>query len=150
MIIEVIKGNIFDTDLRHIAFATNIEGRNDAGVAGTVAKYFTKEFLKVGKCNMGDLFSFPAAYRVIFHGLVCHSLEEDGWKDAPNAITTALDKIQVADDEVIAVVLMGSGKLGKEGKADVASNIRAIHSSQKKCVVYTLDQEKDSIMAALT
>ncbi len=149
MITDVVKGNIFDTEFRHIAFAVNVEGKNDTGVAGTVAQYFTKAFLRTGKCTMGGLISIPCL-KITFHGLVCHSLEDDGWKNAPEAITAALDKISAPDNEVVAVVLMGSGKIGKDTGADVIGNIRAIHRSKKTCVIYSLDQEKAAIMAALS
>lgn len=149
MITDVVKGNIFDTEFRHIAFAINVEGKNDTGVAGTVAQYFTKGFLRTGKYTMGGLISIPC-FKITFHGLVCYSLEDDGWKNAPEAITAALDKISAPDHEIIAVVLLESGKIGKDSGANVIENIRAIHRSRRTCVIYSLDQEKADIMATLS
>lgn len=37
MINKTGKGNIMDTDCKHIAFAVNTEGVNDSGFAGSVA-----------------------------------------------------------------------------------------------------------------
>ncbi len=84
-----------------------------------------------------------------FYGLVCHSLNPGGWDEAPAAITGALDKIELPDDTEIGVVLMGGGMIGQMTGADLKENIRAIHRSKKKCVVYALEYSKEAIMKVI-
>jgi len=40
MIVDMVRGDIFETDCKYIAFAVNTEGINDAGFAGQVSRRF--------------------------------------------------------------------------------------------------------------
>jgi len=146
MIEDVAKGNIFATTLRNIAFAINAGGKNDSGFAGQVLELFTPRFNKTGKRNLGEVITVETEGK-IFHGLVCHRFGLNGWEKSPETITACLDKINLAPGDAIAVVLMGSGFLGRLEGADVAANIRAIHRSRNKCIIYSLDIDKKAIMA---
>jgi len=53
-------------------------------------------------------------------------------------ITNCLNSLDVSDDEVIAVVLMGSGMVGQMSGADVFGNLGGMARSKKKVAVYTL------------
>ncbi len=147
MITKVINGNVFDTPYNHIAFAINTKGYNDAGFAGQVSERVPK-IANTGKKDLGEVVSIESKGK-IFHGLVCHSLEDNGWGGAPKAIITCLEKIQVTDTEPIAVVLMGAGMIGQMSGADVKANIRAIHQSKKNCVVYSLQYSEKAIFDVL-
>ncbi len=48
MIKDVITGNIFKTNCKHIAFAINTDGYNDAGFSGQVGNY-TEKFINTGE-----------------------------------------------------------------------------------------------------
>lgn len=72
-----------------------------------------------------------------YHALVCHSLDSGGWNDTPRVARECLDKIDVPDDEEIAVVLMGSGPVGMMQGADVNAILAGMEQSKKKLVVFT-------------
>lgn len=147
MIIDVKNEDVFLTPLKHIAFAINTEGYNDAGFAGQVSRR-APQLANTGKQNFGDVISVEAVGKH-FHGLVCHSLGGEGWSGAPQAIIKALDMIQSPEDEPIAVVLMGAGMIGQMSGANVRANTKAIHASKKKCVVHTLEYSKAAVLEVL-
>jgi hypothetical protein len=147
MIINVLNEDVFNTDLKHIAFAINTEGYNDAGFAGQVSKR-APQLANTGEQKLGDVITVEANGKQ-FHGLVCHSLSGSGWKNAPEAICNALDMIVAPDDEPIAVVLMGAGMIGQMSGANVVDNTKAIHASKKKCVLHTFEYTKGAVLGAL-
>ena len=122
-----------DTPHKHIAFAINTEGFNDSGFAGFVSKFVPK-LANTGPKKLGEVITINAGHKT-FHGLVCHSLK-GGWKDAPEAIVTCLNNIEVDDREPIAIIAIGSGLIGQMSGAKILENIRAIHRSKKNCVLY--------------
>ena len=144
MVTDAIPGNVFETPYKHIAFAVNTEGHNDAGFAGQVSSKIPS-FANTGGNELGDILEGFVEGKN-FYGLVCHSFGGDGWENAPNAITACLDKLNVPEDETIAVVLMGAGMIGQLSGANVKENIRAIHRSKKKCVIYNLMYTKKAVM----
>ncbi len=149
MITDVVTGDVFRTNLKHIAFAINAEGFNDAGFAGMVTSQFVPALENTGPKVLGTVLSTTTRGKT-FHGLVCHKLEIDGWKKTPEVIKICLDKIEAPETEPIAIVLMGAGMIGQMSGADVKANIKAIHLSKKNCIVYTLEYTKDAIMNVLS
>ena len=145
MIINVINENIFETNLKHIAYSINTQGYNDGGFAGQVAD-IVPSLKFTGDKKLGEIISVENGKHT-FHALVCHSLKEEGWSKSPEAIVKCLDAIKT--DEEIAVVLMGSGMIGMMTGADVKANVRAIQVSKKKCTVYTLQYTQKAIMDCL-
>ncbi len=148
MIRKVINGNVFTTNLNDIAFAINTSGFNDDGFAGQVMAH-TTAFANTGEQSLGTLISVSGGANKNFHGIVCHSLNPGGWDKAPQAITEALDKIDVPDDKEVAVVLMGTGMIGQMSGADGRANVKAIHASKKNCVVYSIDYAEEAILEVL-
>jgi hypothetical protein len=120
MIIDTIRGDVFKTPHKHIAFAVNTEGHNDAGFAGAVSSKYWPALESTGAKKPGEVLQKSAAGKT-FHALVCHSLGGDSWKKTPELVAQCLDKLEVPDDEPIAVVLMGAGMIGQMGGADVFS-----------------------------
>lgn len=136
MIINTIRGDVFQAPHKHIAFAVNTEGYNDTGFAGAVSSRYWPELANTGAKKLGDVISKNGDKT--FHALVCHSLGGDGWKKTTEAVTRCLDSLDIPDDEVIAIVLMGAGMVGQMGGADVFSILGGMARSKKKVAVYTL------------
>lgn len=137
MIVDMVRGNIFECSYRHIAFAVNSEGYNDAGFAGQVSSNDWPELANIGQKTLGDVLSKEVEGRT-YHALVCHSLRGDCWKRTPETVTKCLDSLKTPDDEIIGVVLMGAGMVGQICGADVFANIGGMARSNKKVAVYTL------------
>jgi hypothetical protein len=143
MIVDLIKGNIFDDSPSNIVFAINIEGHNDAGFAGVVSGKFWPKLANTGPVEIGQTFHYddPDSH-IHFHAIVCHSLK-DGWTDAPIHIEEGLNRvhtIKVAESPTrpASVVMMGAGMIGQMQGADVWRNLGAIARSKLACWVYTL------------
>ncbi len=135
MIVDTVRGDILRTLNEHIAFAVNTEGFNDAGFAGSVA---SKHWPGLANTRaLGDVMSRRASGR-IFHALVCHSLDDAGWKRTPETVTTCLDALDVPKDETVAVVLMGAGPIGQMGGADVFAILGGMARAKRRVAVYTL------------
>lgn len=137
MIAKRVRGDILETPLRHIAFATNTEGFNDGGFAGVVSSKYWPDLVITGPKNLGEVLSYECEDKT-FHALVCHSLKLRGWEKTPEAVAKCLDSLPVSDDESVAVVLMGSGEIGQMQGADVPAILDALARSRKKLVLYTL------------
>ncbi len=136
MIIDAVKGDVFEAPHKHIAFAINSEGANDAGFAGAVASRYWPTLADTGPIQLGESFSNEVGGKV-FHGLVCHSLGASGWSGSPDLVTKALDGLSVPDDEPIAVVWMGTGPVGRMTGADPYALLGGMDRSTKSVVVYT-------------
>lgn len=137
MIVNTVRGNVFEAPHSHIAFAVNTEGFNDAGFAGQVSSRYWEGLANTGKKKLGDVLSQKAGEKT-FHALVCHSLNENGWGKTAETVTKCLDSLDVPDDEPIAVVLMGGGMIGQMGGADVFAILGGMARSKKRVAVYTL------------
>ncbi len=135
MIISRVQGDIFEAPQKHIAFATNIQGYNDSGFAGQVSNRVWPDLAETGGNTLGEVLSYPFGEK-IFYALVCHSLDEGGWRNTPKIARECLDQIECADDEEIAVVLMGSGPIGRMQGADVDAILEELEKSKKRLVVY--------------
>ncbi len=137
MIVDTVRGDVFKTPHKYIAFAVNTEGCNDAGFAGAVSSRYWPELANTGAKKLGDVISKDGKGKT-FHALVCHSLGGDAWKKTAETVTKCLDSLDVSDDETIAIVLMGAGMIGRMGGADVFSILGGMARSTKKVVVYRL------------
>lgn len=137
MITNKIKGDIFKSAHKHIVFAVNIQGVNDAGFAGLVARRHWPELAMIGPSEMGTVHRHDSKDKS-FHAVVCHSLGDEGWRGAPKHIEQALNQIPAKDGEEIGVVMMGAGPVGQAQGADVDANLAAMEKSKNKVVVYSL------------
>ncbi|MBU6323601.1 hypothetical protein KGQ55_02855 [Patescibacteria group bacterium] len=136
MIVKRIRGDIFAAPQRHVAFAVNTQGYNDAGFAGQVSAQIWPKLANTGGNALGEVLNYKSGAK-IYHALVCHSLDAGGWDETPRVARECLDKINVPDSEEIAVVLMGSGPIGLMQGADVNAILAGMEQSRKKLVVYT-------------
>lgn len=137
MIVNVVRGDIFKSDLKHIVFAINTEGANDEGFCEVVGeKAAWHELASTGPKPLGAVISKKVGDRT-FYGIAVHALVPGGWSKAPATIEKALNELPT--DEVIGVVLMGGGMIGQASGADVLANLGAMARSTKKLAVYTLE-----------
>ena len=144
MIIDVVEGDVLaDADAKVVVFAVNVEGANDAGFAGQVARAAWPELAHRGPTTPGVLSHEHDGRR--FYAIVCHSLGEEGWEQAPLWIERGLNEVNRRErrrggssPEVADVVLMGAGAGGQARGADVLANLGAIARSRAACRVWTL------------
>lgn len=136
MIVGHKIGNIITGRERHVAFAINREGDNDAGLAGAIARGFWPELASTGPMRMGSILSKDTGKKV-FHAMVVHSRIE-GWEGAPDHIEACFNQLSVAPNELIASVAMGAGLVGRRTAADPEANLAAMERSNKRIVIYDL------------
>jgi hypothetical protein len=134
MIVNRVRGDVFDTHLKHIVFAVNTEGHNDSGFAGAVSSRYWPELANTGGNQLGEVLHHESGEKT-FQALVCHELRGTGWTQTPHFVEQCLNSIE--GDEEMAIVLMGSGFVGQLGGADVEAIQDAIQRSKKKCHIYT-------------
>lgn len=138
MVIETIQGDILESPHKHIVFAVNTQGFNDAGFAGLVACRYWPELANTGPQEIGTVLSKEADGRV-FHAVVCHSLSgEPGWSKTPETVRRCLDELDVPEDEVVGAVLMGAGMIGMMSGANPHTIHNAMNASQRQLKVYHL------------
>ncbi len=136
MIIDTVRGDIFGTDCKHVGFAVNTQGYNDAGFAGMVASRHWPGLDNTGEKQLGEILSHMTAGKT-FHALVCHSLDKGGWDKTAEVVTKCLDQLKIPEEEPIALVLMGSGPVGQAQGADVYAIMGGIARSKKSVIIYT-------------
>lgn len=144
MIVDVTRGDVFNTALNHIAFGITANGYNDRGFSGKVCKH-VPELRNVGVNKLGSIITFEVKDKK-FHGIVCYKTNPILWSKAPNSIRVGLSRIHTEPGESIAVVLIGSSVLSRFAGANLAEIIKAIHSSRKRCIIYSFDLTKEKIM----
>ena len=134
MIIGRKIGNVMTGPERHVAFAVNSEGQNDAGLAGNISCQLWPELASVGALRMGEILSKDIGSKV-FHALVVYSFAE-GWDAAPRHIEACFNELQIPTDEEVASVAMGAGMIGLLSGANPAENLAAMERSDKRIVIY--------------
>ena len=134
MINSTMKGDIFETDAKHIAFAVNTEGANDAGFAGQVARLWP-EIANTGEQALGTVLSKKIGDKT-YHALVCHSLK-NGWGDnQAEVIKNCFDAIPVEVGEKIASIAIGSGLIGQLSGANLRQIVVGMCDSKHDIVLY--------------
>lgn len=141
MIHDLIRGDVFAAEERAIVFAVNTEGHNDAGFAGLVSSRYWPELASTGPKELGTMLTrdveYPSGAPLTLAAVVCHSLGDAGWAEAPVHIEAALNQLGLVEFPA-AVVLMGAGMIGQMQGADVFANLGAIARAERACRVYTL------------
>ena len=134
MIVGNKIGDVLTSPERHVAFAINTEGHNDAGLAGNISDHFWPELASTGPIRMGEILSKDLGYKV-FHALVVHSLI-DGWSDTPQHIEACFNELEIPTDEEIASVAIGAVLVGALSGANTHDNLAAMDRSNKSIVIY--------------
>ena len=142
MITKTAKGNIFNTDAKHIAFSINAEGVVVGGFDGAVIEKGWPELLKCGKNPIGTVFS-KEIDGVVFHALVTHSLEagwgtpEEQWENT----RLCFDNIPVSENEEIASIAIGTGFMGAISGASPKHIVCGMCDSNKNITIYGFSME---------
>jgi hypothetical protein len=136
MITRTVRGDIFASGCRNIAFGVNAEGYNFEGFAGMVAARYWPELSVTGLRLPGDTLSHSAG-GYTFHALVCHFARDGGFDQTPRIITQCLDALEVPDTTEIACVLVGGGPVGRAIGADTSAILKGIDRSHKRVAVYS-------------
>lgn len=137
MITRQVRGNVFTSGCRHIAFGVNAEGHNHQGFAGMVAAKYWPGLAHPGVQELGTVMTHITP-RYTFHALVCHFAEPGGFARTPTVITTCLDAIEVPDAEEIGCVMVGGGPVGLAAGANLQAILRGMQQSRKRVAVYSL------------
>ena len=136
MIKKILKQDIFTSKAKHIAFAINVEGINDAGFAGAVSSKFWPELAYIGesqKLELGQVLS-KETEDCTFHALVCHSLN-DGWKNQTAIIKECFDEINCGD-ATIATIAIGTGLVGVLSGARFSEIKQGMEESKQDIELY--------------
>ncbi len=134
MVVKTIQDNIFNSDLKHIAFAINVEGLNDSVFAGQVSRCYWPELSRCGEHAIGTVLSKKVGEKT-FHALVCHSLHNDCGTNQSEIIKECFDKIP-ANDELIATIAIGTGFIGTISGVNFRQIVCGMHDSIQKIVLY--------------
>lgn len=143
MITSYVRGDVLKSDCKHIIFAINAEGYNDAGFAGLVARRYWPKLANTGPCQLGAvLVNWQCTEDYTFYAIVCHTLTQNGWEGSPDIIQKALDDIAQSSildpSEKIGIVAIGDGPVGRLTGAPTEQIRQAVHASQLKVTVYSL------------
>lgn len=140
MVVKTVQDDIFNSEAKHIAFAVNTEGYNDAGFAGQISSKYWNELANCGEHEIGTVLSKTVGDKT-FHALVCHSLHNGWGENQAEVIKKCFDKIP-ANGEPIATVAIGSGFVGTLSGANFRQIVCGMHDSEQKIMLhanYTLD-----------
>ena len=140
MVVKTIQDDVFNTEAKHIAFAINSEGYNDAGFAGKVASKYWPELEVCGEHEIGTVLSKTVGDKT-YHALVCHSLHNGWGENQREVIKECFDNIPV-EDEPVATIAIGTGFIGVIGGAKIRQIICGMHDSKKQILLhakYTLE-----------
>ena len=135
MIIKRVKGDILQSEYKHIAFAINMEGINDSGFAGLISYRYWPELRYCGEQEMATVLTKTVGDKT-FYALVCHSLKEEGWSQAGSWLYNCLESIKT--EEEIACVAVGTGLIGQMMGANINDIEEALEKTKKKIVLFSL------------
>ncbi len=140
MVVRTVQDDIFNTEVKHIAFAVNTEGINDSGFAGQVSRKYWNELANCGEHEIGTVLSKTVGDKT-FHALFCHSLNNGWGKNQADIIKQCFDNIP-SNGELVATIAIGTGFVGMMSGADFRKIVCGMHDSQQQIVLhagYTLD-----------
>ena len=140
MVVKTVQDDIFNSEAKHIAFAVNTEGYNDAGFAGQVSSKYWNELANCGLYEIGTVLSKKVGDKT-FHALVCHSLENGWGENQAEVIKECFDKIP-ANGEPIATIAIGTGFVGMMSGANFRQIVCGMHDSEQQILLhagYTLE-----------
>ena len=147
MITKCIPGDIFKSGAKHIAFAINTDGYNDAGFAGDVSRDYWPEIANCGYHELGKVLSKTVG-DITFHALVCHSLKKDGWgtpEEQRETIKKCFNNIPV-EGEPITSIAIGTGFIGRLSGARADQIIYGMMDSDKEVYLsagFDLEENKE-------
>lgn len=130
--------DIFEGELRRIAFAINTEGQNHSGFAKEVSCRFWPGLEKIGKHDLGTILTHTTPQGITFFALVCYSIN-DGWnvgwnKNQDEIIKKCFDSIE--SNEPIAAVNIGTECYHRLCGSNPSLIKKGMELSEKKIIVY--------------
>lgn len=134
MVVKTIQDDIFNSKAKHIAFAINKEGYNDAGFAGIISDKYWPELAICGEHEIGTVLSKTVGDKT-YHALVCHSLQNGWGEDQREVIKECFDNIPV-NDEPIATIAIGTGLVGMLSGANFRQIVCGMHDSKQQIMLY--------------
>ena len=140
MVVKTVQDDIFNSEAKHIAFAVNTEGYNDAGFAGQVSSKYWNELANCGSHEIGTVLSKKVENKT-FHALVCHSLENGWGENQAEVIKECFDKIP-ANGEPVVTIAIGTGFVGMMSGANFRQIVCGMHDSEQQILLhagYTLE-----------
>ena len=140
MVVKTVQDDIFNSEAKHIAFAVNTEGYNDAGFAGQVSSKYWNELANCGSHEIGTVLSKKVGDKT-FHALVCHSLKNGWGENQAEVIKECFDKIP-ANGESVATIAIGTGFVGMMSGANFRQIVCGMHDSEQQILLhagYTLE-----------
>ena len=140
MVIKTVQKDIFETEAKHIAFAINSEGYNDAGFAGQVSKKYWSELANCGEHKIGTVLTKKVGNKT-YHAIVCHSLYNGWGENQAEVIKDCFNKIDT-NGEPIATIAIGTGFVGAMSGANFREIVCGMHESNQKIILhagYTLE-----------
>ena len=105
MVVKTVQDDIFNSEAKHIAFAVNTEGYNDAGFAGQVSSKYWNELANCGSHELGTVLSKKVGDKT-FHALVCHSLKNGWGENQAEVIKECFDKIPAMENLLQQLLLV--------------------------------------------
>ena len=140
MVVKTVQDDILKSEAKHIAFAINMEGINDAGFAGKISNEYWPELKFCGYHEIGTVLSKTVNDKT-FHALVCHSLQNGWGEDQAEVIKECFDSIP-ANNETIATIAIGTGFIGMMSGANFRQIVCGMHDSKQQIMLhskYSLD-----------
>ena len=134
MVVKTVQDDIFNSEAKHIAFAVNTEGYNDAGFAGQVSSKYWNELANCGPHEIGTVLSKKVGDKT-FHALVCHSLENGWGENQAEVIKECFDKIP-ANGEPVATIAIGTGFVGMMSGANFRQIVCGMHDSEQQILLH--------------
>lgn len=134
MVVKTVQDDIFNSEAKHIAFAVNKEGFNDAGFSGLISNKYWQELANCGKHELGTVLSKTVGDKT-FHALVCHSLENGWGENQAEVIKKCFDNIPV-NGEFVATIAIGTGLIGMMSGANFRQIVCGMHDSEQKVILY--------------
>ena len=136
MIIKAVNENIFNTEAKHIAFATSIEGWNNTKLAlDIINNNYWREIEDCGEHEMGTVISKQIGDKT-FHALVCYSYNKGWGKNQADNIRTCLDKIET-NGEPIAITDIGEGSESLHSDVSFPKLLCGMQESKQDIILYT-------------
>ena len=150
MIVDVIKDDVLYTTYRHIVFPMSTEGICGSGFSRDICDYiFGFEDEQEKEEKLGKIIPIIPKIDTKYYGIVCFSEKEGWWDYIAKAIKKGLNNLQIPEEEIIAVAMLETGFIDFVPDYYAREIVEAIHTSTKKCVIYSYVYSKKEIFSVI-
>lgn len=140
MIINTSQKGIFEDSPKHVAFAINTDGYDNAGLGKLILENVWPDLYKNENFEIGDVKS-KEIENIIFHAMVTYSLDKELEDNHGIIIKECLDKIKT-EGAPIHVGAIGTSFVGKSKGVNFNNVICGMMDSDKNIILhanYSLD-----------